>query len=255
MTLLQLTAGSTTCIVNAKRGGRIVSISFNGVELLSSGADNSLSAGCYPMVPFAGRVRDGILTFRSIQYELARREPPHAMHGTVIDQSWNVDSHTSSSIVLSTDLGPDWPFFGTATHTISVCESEVNCELSLSASEPMPAQVGWHPCFRAPQDVQFSFGGMLQRDAHGICTEQVVPMPHKRLDDCLIEPDSWPRLTIDGLDVEIESDCSHWVIFHSQTGDICIEPQSGPPNGINSSPFVIEPGMPLTRHMTIRAIA
>ena len=255
MTLLRLTAGSTTCVVNAELGGRIESILFNGVELLSSGSENSLTVGCYPMVPFAGRVRDGILLFHSMQYELALREPPHAMHGTVLDRPWNVDSHTSSSLILSTDLGSDWPFSGIVTHTISVSESVVHCELSLDVSEPMPAQVGWHPCFRTPRDVQFSFAGMLQRDARGICTKQVVPVPRRRLDDCVIEPSSWPQLFIDSRTIEIESDCSHWVIFHADNGDLCIEPQSGPPNGINSSPLVVNPGSPLTRHMTIRAIA
>jgi aldose 1-epimerase len=251
----RLLAGSTECVVDSAAGGRLLSLSFNGTEILSQDSTNALTHGCYPMVPFAGRVRDGVLSFRSMQYELALREPPHALHGTVLDQAWRVDSHTDSSIVLSTELGSDWPFSGTVIHSIAVNESAVNCQLSLHASEPMPAQVGWHPCFRTPKDVQFSFQAMLQRDVSGICTKQVVPVPRRRLDDCLIEPNSWPRLVIDGSIIEIESDCSHWVIFHADNGDICIEPQSGPPNGINSSPFVVEPGTPLTRHLTIRAIA
>ncbi len=255
MTHQRLSAGTTEVLVDTEAGGRLTSISFNGTEILSMLSDDPLANGCYPMVPFAGRVRDGVLSFRSMQYELPLAAPPHAIHGTVRELSWNVSSHTNSQIVLSTDLGSDWPFSGTVTHTISVTDSSVECELSLLATEAMPAQVGWHPCFLAPKDVRFSFQGMLQRDISGICTKQVVPVPRRRLDDCLITPDTWPRLSIAGSLIEIESDCSHWVIYHADNGDICIEPQSGPPNGINTSPLVVEPGAALTRYMTIRAIA
>jgi len=46
---------------------------MDGAELLVTAAEDTLGWGLYPMVPFAGRVRDGVLMFRGLQYELPLR--------------------------------------------------------------------------------------------------------------------------------------------------------------------------------------
>jgi galactose mutarotase-like enzyme len=35
---------------------------------------------------------------------------------------------------------------------------------------------------------------------------------------------------------------------------VCIEPQSGPPNGINDAPFVLEAGATFKRWMELRVV-
>lgn len=252
MTIVHLSNSHVQVAIDTNAGGRLSSLIAHGVELLVTESDDVLGWGAYPMVPYAGRVRDGLMMFNGLQYELPLRQSDHAMHGTVLDREWSIVESTDEQIVLSIDLGSDWPFKGSVTHTIALSEDAVICTLSLHAEEPMPAQVGWHPWFRSPRNVNHHFEAMLQRDVSGLTTTQEVPVPKRKYDDCFVRPVEMPRLTIDGVTIEVSSDCSHWVMFNSPDGHMCIEPQSGPPNGVNNRPFHVVPNKPLVRYMKIR---
>jgi aldose 1-epimerase len=156
---------------------------------------------------------------------------------------------------MTCDLGSDWPFAGSITHVIDVVDGDVLFTLTLDALEPQPAQVGWHPWFLPPRHSHHNFTAMLQKDVSGITTNQRVPVPHRKYDDCFVKPITMPWLTIGEVKVEISSDCSHWVIYNANPAGICFEPQSGPPNGINTEPYVVMPGKPLVRHMAITRIS
>jgi aldose 1-epimerase len=106
--------GSMTVLVYPEFGGRIGSLSVGGQEIFVTGGatDDPLSWGCYPMVPYAGRVRDAILKFAGEQFPLRKNLPPHSLHGTVFDRPWSVIENSSSVVVLEIDLGAEWPFSG-----------------------------------------------------------------------------------------------------------------------------------------------
>ena len=255
MPIVQLSAGSTVVSIDTSAGGRVSSLIMDGTELLVTAAEDTLGWGLYPMVPFAGRVRDGVLMFRGLQYELPLRLPPNALHGTVLDVEWTVVEQLPAKVTMTCDLGTDWPFSGTVTHVIDVVDGDVLFTLTLDAAEPQPAQVGWHPWFLPPRHSHHNFTAMLQKDVSGITTNQRVPVPHRKYDDCFVKPITMPWLTIGEVKVEISSDCSHWVIYNANPAGICFEPQSGPPNGINTEPYVVMPGKPLVRHMAITRIS
>lgn len=61
--MLSLTSpdGRTHVAVDDVCGARLASIRFDGVDVLVSDGDDALKWGCYPMVPYAGRVRNGVL--------------------------------------------------------------------------------------------------------------------------------------------------------------------------------------------------
>ena len=255
MNMVHLADGTTAVAIDLSAGGRFASLQMDGIELLVTEADDSLGWGMYPMVPFAGRVRDGVLAFRGMQYELPLRLPPNAIHGSVLDAQWTVSAQSETSITMTCDVGSDWPFSGNVTHDVVVTDGAVECTLTYEAGEPQPAQVGWHPWFRTPQHSHHNFVAMLQRDVSGITTTQRVPVPKRKYDDCFVKPETMPWVSIDGVKVQIASDCSHWVVYNMNPAGICFEPQSGPPNGINAEPFVVVPGKPLVRHMSITKIS
>lgn len=95
---------------------------------------------------------------------------------------------------------------------------------------------------------------MLTRDESGITSDQRVSPPGGPYDDCFLEPNAWPRVTIGDVTIEIASDCPFWVRYDAPTGDVCIEPQSGPPNGLNTSPLVRRAGETFTRWMELRVV-
>lgn len=258
------------CIISPEMGGRIESLrcrslgasSDDATELLVSRGsssfdiDDPFSWGCFTMVPYCGRVRQGQLEFGDRQYELQRQGGDHALHGSVVDQDWIVLRHTSTHAILACDLGPRWPFEGTVHHEISIDDCGVSMTLTLTAHESMPAQVGWHPWFHRPDDYSLPFTAYLERDDRGIATTRRVPLGVDEArgiyDDCFIEARAPIMMRFGDVDVELRSNCSHWTVFDQRHHGLCFEPQSGPPNGVNDDPEILEPGEQLSRWFEIR---
>jgi len=108
---LVLEAGSARLEVSPADGGRVSSFRLDGRELIARVDDGPIWWGSYPMVPFAGRIRRGVFTFRGRRYELPLNMGPHAIHGVVFDRPWEVVSGSE----LRIRLDAPWPFAGTVT--------------------------------------------------------------------------------------------------------------------------------------------
>ncbi len=206
------------------------------------------------MVPFAGRLRDGQLHFDDATFQLPINSPPHALHGLLFDTPWQIESVSHSDITLSASLGQIWPFPSVVHHHISLTATHLRCELSISGQRTMPVQLGWHPWFAAPQDIEFNFSSMLRRDTDGITTTERTEPLDPPVDDCFLEPNAWPRIHSGGHVWEVASDCPYWVRYDAPDGNVCIEPQSGPPNGLNTIPLILEAGQQFSRWMEIRLL-
>lgn len=199
------------------------------------------------MVPWAGRVRRGRFGFVGGTYQLPINLPPHAIHGTGFTRNWEVQGDQS----LVTDLGPSWPFGGHAVQRFALTPTSLTCTLEVHNDvRTMPAQVGWHPWFRRPVSLTFAARSMYLRDAEGIPTGETIAPPSGPWDDCFTDvvasPKlSWPR----GPSVALTSTCDHWVIFDEPSHAVCVEPQTGPADGLNLAPRLVEPGAPLVETM------
>jgi len=245
--------GAMTALVYPEFGARIGSLMIEDQEIFMTGGatDDPLSWGCYPMVPYAGRVRDAILKFAGEQFPLRKSLPPHSLHGTVFDRPWNVIKNSPTEVVLEIDLGAEWPFAGTVQHHIQLTDTKLEMQLEVHAIDAMPIQVGWHPWFVKPDAASLHFDAMLQRDSAGIATTQKVPQPATPVDDCFVNPEEPLTITIGNLRVTLSSDCSHWVVYDIPLHATCVEPQSGPPNGVNDNPLELGPNTSMSRRFTI----
>lgn len=254
---LHLGSGAFGCSVDALNGARLSSLRVNSRERLlrhSRGA-TATSWGAYPMVPFAGRVRDGRFSHNGVQHQLLRNFGAHAIHGTVFDVSWSTVEQSPVHAVLVASLGARWPYKGSVTHEIVVDTTgrTVTCTLTVTTtSESMPAQVGWHPWFVRPATLDVDFTEMYVRDEQYIPSgRRIAPTPSP-WDDCFIGAKRSPTVTFaDGARVTVESDCDHWVIYDMPKHALCVEPQSGPPDGFTLTPLLVTPESPLRRTMTL----
>ena len=71
------------------------------------------TTACFPMAPWAGRVRDGRFTFDGVEHQLPLNKPPHAIHGIVRDRRWEVDARVGHGRrSWSVELVDPWPFGG-----------------------------------------------------------------------------------------------------------------------------------------------
>ncbi len=260
---LVLEAGDARLEISPADGGRISSVVVGGSELLVTEGSGPVMWGAYPMVPFAGRIRQGAFRFDGREFRLPINHPPHAMHGTAFVRPWSVlDERT-----IATDLGPDWPFSGRVVQRFELSRDGLAVSLTLEAEARMPGAVGWHPWFRRrlvgtaaapratsePVELRFEPGRMFVRDADGIPTGELIPPTPGPWDDCFTDLRSAPRLTWPGaLSLEIESSCDYWVVYDEPDDTVCVEPQSSPPDFVTIDPVIVEPGRPLTATMRWR---
>ena len=111
--VIELQAGPAHCSLSPEHGGRVASLAVYGVQLLVQPPDDAYNAddldpmtwGCYPMAPWAGRIRNGTFTFDGVTHQLPINLAPHAIHGTVFTRVWHVDSIDGNAVTLSCDLG------------------------------------------------------------------------------------------------------------------------------------------------------
>jgi aldose 1-epimerase len=253
---LVLEAGDARVVVRPQDGGRLGSVTIGGRELLVAGDPwDPISWGSYPMAPWAGRVDRGRFTFDGQIHQLPITMAPHAIHGVVYDRPWSVMGDDAIAI----DLDERWPFRGRVVQRFALDEDGLEVTMTVTADEPMPAVIGWHPWFRRvlaegaePVVLAFRAGTMLERGPDGIPTGERVPPTAGPWDDAFTDLAADPVLEWPGqLRLSISSTCAWWVVYSMPEHAICVEPQSGPPDGLGSSPDVVIPGRPMTHSMRL----
>lgn len=249
-----LRAERAQVVVDPADGGRITSLQIDGVELLGGVGAGVIEHGSFVMVPWAGRIRDGVLRVDGVEHRLPTdRTHPHAGHGLVMDRPWEVLEATGDRLLLRCDLDGRWPFPGHVVQEIRLAADQLSQRVEVHAQgAAFPATVGWHPWFRRVlgsgevAELAFEAEGMLRRDAAGIPSGEVVAVPRGPWDDCFTGV-RWPMtITWPGaLTLEISSDAPFAVVYDERDEAFCVEPQSGPPDGPNTAPVMVGPDVPL----------
>jgi aldose 1-epimerase len=260
---VRLTAGAAVLTLQPENGGRIGSLTLDGVELLRQGAN----FGCFPMVPWCGRTDHGRFRNGAVEHQLPIDADPHAIHGTGRHAAWiearppaadtDLDGKASETAAAAFwyDLAEPWPYAGRVTQVFELTPNEVRLTMSVeTAGDSFPAQAGWHPWFRrdlglggAGAELSFTAAWQEERGADHLPTgNRIEPRPGP-WDDCFGMPDGvdvsvvWPEQ----LRLRITSPAEWVVLYDEQPAAVCAEPQSGPPNGLNSLPRLVTPIDPL----------
>lgn len=254
-----LRVGRSVVVVDPADGGRITSLEIDGVELLGGVGTGVIEHGSFVMAPWAGRIRDGVLRVDGVAHHLPTdRTHPHAGHGLVMDRAWDVVSASADSLAIRCALDSRWPFPGHIVQEFRLAADHLEQRIEVHALHgAFPATAGWHPWFRrvlgpgSAATLDFAVEGMLARDAAGIPSGEVVPAPPGPWDDCFTGV-RWPMtITWPGaLTLRITSDVEFAVVYDELDEAFCVEPQSGPPDGPNTSPRMVRPGEPLVAWTT-----
>ena len=171
--------------VDTDAGGRICSLILDGRERILAqpavGIEPSIAWGCYLMAPFVGRVRDGVVAWAGRTVRLRLNDGAHAIHGAGFDASWTVIDRTSGSIKMTCDFDDPsrWPFGGSMIQTIEIARGRLTLKAEVTAREPMPAALGWHPWFvniDGPLRVCVPSDNVLGRSRDLIPTGELVPV-------------------------------------------------------------------------------
>lgn len=236
---INLSNDRTRLIFDPQHGGRIAQVWFDDRPLLvesSPGIDPLFGWGCYPMVPWAGRLAGGRFQFRRDVVHMPANSGPNAMHGLGMSHPWQVVASATSSVVARLELNAvGWPFSAWCEQRIALGPTTIHMEMSVHSTErEFPAQVGWHPWFCSPETIRVSFDTMYVRDDAGLTTTATCPPTAPPWDDCFAGVVNSPALTVNGVSIELSSTCRYWVVYTEDPRGVCIEPQSGIPNAFNS---------------------
>ncbi|MFH1104515.1 MAG: aldose 1-epimerase [Actinomycetota bacterium] len=240
--------------IDLDAGCRLASLEIEGREILVGRSASPLEWGCYPMAPYAGRVRAGRFAFRGRTHDLPRILGGHAIHGSVFIRPWEPEG----GHWYSTELGPHWPFPGWARQQIRLERDRLAMRLEVhAAAGAMPASCGWHPWFRRVIDgarvrLTADLGFVFERDSDGIATRRRLPVPAEPWDDCFGDVSQPVGLTWPGvLRLDLAASSDYWVIYTERDEAVCVEPQTAPPDVLNQDPFIVEPGRPLVTEFTM----
>ena len=252
-------------------GGRIAALEVEGWDLVRRDGWTDREWGSFVMAPWVGRLRNGRVRWRGRTWDVPLTEPPHALHGTVLDVPWDVEEVGATSVRLSVSLGPDWPFAGRVTRTVELRPNGLVDRLEVHAlGEAFPAIVGWHPWFRRratwlpdgshsqPVTVTVAGGRRVDLDLDGLPTGWLADPRPEPEDDVLIEVGEPPIVAWPGgpeLTLEAPS-ASAWIVYATHPDGVCVEPVTGLPDGLNrgrlGEPPVAEPGRPIEAVFEIR---
>ncbi len=255
---LTLTAGDARARISPAHGARLAELVVGAGALVTVYSATRHGWGSFPMAPWAGRVRNGTLTWRGRSYQLEVLKPPHAMHGVVSDERWQVLQVDTAGARLRRDFGERWPWPGHAEIEYRLAADHLAISLEVYADETeMPAWCGLHPWFprqlregEASVRLTVDADALLVRDADGLPDGRRRPPPADLIavgvDDCF-EGVRWPvRLTWPGLELTIEASHSWAVIFTGRPEAVCVEPQTAPPDATAlGAEQVAAPGAPV----------
>ncbi|MQY14186.1 hypothetical protein SRB5_43480 [Streptomyces sp. RB5] len=254
----RLEAGAAVATIDPHLGCRITSLTVGGRELLRQGE----RFGSFPMVPWCGRIANGRFLAGGITHQMPRNAPPHASHGTGRNVEWRqvrTGDDPGTAAVFSYDLGDPWPYKGTVTQRFELAADGLTVTMGVETAEvSFPAQAGWHPWFNRflgdSGEVEIAFDAAWQEergDDHLPTGERVEPRPGP-WDDCFGMPYgvdvtlTWPG----ALELKVTSREEWVVVYDEQPEAVCVEPQTGPPNGLNTQPRLVTPIEPLEASMT-----
>ncbi|MEU3612973.1 aldose 1-epimerase [Streptomyces sp. NPDC006872] len=243
---ITLTAGDAEVTVQPGNGGRVGGLRVGGLELLRQGE----RFGCFPMVPWCGRIRDGRFRDGGAVHQMPLNAAPNAIHGTARDGAWKVARRTADGVVLTYELVEPWPYAGRVTQEIALTEDTLTIQLAVETwDSSFPAQLGWHPWFNRNlggqdgQDVRVAFDPAWQEergDDHLPTGNRIGPKPGP-WDDCFGMPGgvdvtlTWPGQ----LALKVTSPEEWVVVYDEQEAAVCVEPQTGPPDGLNTLPRLV----------------
>jgi aldose 1-epimerase len=252
--VIELRRNGVVTRIDPADGGRIVSLVIAGVERilpkeLARAREPALYWGCYPMVPWAGRLSHGRIPTNRGEVRLDANLPPSAIHGLGFDKSWEVVERSETAVTMGCELrGLGWPFGGHALQTLRMGTNRLELELQVGGyTKAGPAGLGWHPWFTRPPtgdiELRVDASEVLVLDADLAPTGEVrhvatredlrsgSRLGDRRLDHVYVRTKGPAIVRWPDLELRIEYDKSlQTVVVHTPPEGVCVEPQTMWPN-------------------------
>jgi aldose 1-epimerase len=239
MTLMHtMDGGEISLEIDLDQGARISSLHFRGLECVLPFRGQSLTWGWFAMAPWAGRIRDGVISnTRGESFQLPTNlAPPHALHGFGVTSSWEELAQGYFALDL-----PD-PYSGARVEQrFEILDNALRWSLEYeSGGSDLPFWLGFHPWFPrelergSAIEIDFTADRMFERGNDQIPTGKLIEPRPGPWDDTFTQIRGTPRVFWeDALEISIECDAPFWVLYDQDPDGLCLEPQSAPPDAAN----------------------
>lgn len=250
-----LSVDRVSLTIDANDGGRATSWMIDGREVLAHCGIDPVEYGMYPMAPWAGRLRGNTLhTPRgAVTFPATHRE--WALHGTVLTDPCSIVGAPADALGNSVDLRAalrsPWPWAGECdlSWMLEMTGSDVTVrtriEVRSADEESFPVVLGWHPWFRrrvpGASDLIWhlpAYSRLVRGADHlptgALQSGETVGTGDGPFDDAFLVPARvatlrWPTW----VDITVSNSHPWFVVFDEREEAVCVEPQTGPPNGVN----------------------
>ncbi len=145
---------------------------------------NAREMGCFPMVPYGSRIRDGRFLFcgREVVESSAGPDLRHALHGHGWRRDWTVVERNERRVVLEYAHVPGaWPWPYRARQSFALADEALSISLEIEnlSDGLMPAGMGFHPFFPRTPEVRVAAAtrGVWLTDAEILPTEKTSVPP------------------------------------------------------------------------------
>lgn len=243
----RLEVGDVRLDIDLDLGGRATRWEVGGYSVLARHGEAPEEHGMYPMAPWAGRVRDNALVTADRVHPLEPSYGPWAIHGLAVAAPVEVlESERSDDVArlaVRVDHAPGWPWPMAIDLVWLLTPRLLTTSIVVHAFEDeFPTVVGWHPWFprtlATGETAQWSIEAeqMVERGDDHLPTGRLLPYADVAgpFDDAFWVPTGrayvrWPG----AVRIDIANDSPWFVVFDQLPDAVCLEPQSGPPNGVN----------------------
>lgn len=163
--MFPIEAGGYVAELAPELGGSIVALTLGGRPLLRGGTNPSgpLDCGCFPLVPYCNRIREGRFEFRDHEVSIPPNMPgdQSPLHGDGWLKPWQVEARDDASATLVFVHEPgDWPWAYLARQTFRLSAAGLDAEIACTnrSDAPMPCGLGFHPYFLCDGDTRIDTG-------------------------------------------------------------------------------------------------
>ena len=207
----------------------------------------SRSSGCYPLVPYSGRLGYRRFHWLGQDHRTAPNfdDNPHSVHGVAWQRPWAVESSSAAEATLIYAHSPDahWPFAFTLRQRFVLTPDTlvVHGAFTNREAQPQPVGMGWHPYFpkRPRSRLHIDLSQRWDSDVSGLSTHLV---PHAGIDADVAQLnfdhcfEGWrgpARIDDEKLSMRLTSSLPYLVVFTPDTKPYyCVEPVSHVSNAI-----------------------
>jgi aldose 1-epimerase len=249
-----LRAGGHVVTLAPEVGGSVAAWTWHGRDVLrpaAAGEADVLGMGCFPMLPFPNRVRDGRFVFEGARVALAPNmgDHRHAIHGQGWLAAWEVAEAAEDRAVLRFEhAAGDWPWDYSAALTYRLDAGGLWMEVAVTGrdSRPMPVGLGVHPYFVRHPDTELlaATSGWWEHDDEIMPTRfraeaaaDLTPWLHggALVDHVFAGFGGEAELRGGGMRLGISAPGAGWLVVYAPVAEdfVCVEPVTQPTDALN----------------------